>query len=180
MPRKQIDYSNTKIYKLVCKDLNVKFIYVGYTTDWIVRKYKHKYESNSNIKNFKVYTMIRENGGWENWDMILIEEFPCENSLQARQRERHWYETLNSTLNTHNPYRNDTNEWFEENRETKSKKFKQYYEENKEELKDRHKKYYEENKEEINRKCECECGSSYNKQGKARHLKTKKHINFFK
>ena len=32
MPRKEIDYTKTNFYKIVCKDLSVKDCYVGHTT----------------------------------------------------------------------------------------------------------------------------------------------------
>lgn len=35
MTRKPIDYSKGKIYKIVCKDLDIIDIYVGSTTDFI-------------------------------------------------------------------------------------------------------------------------------------------------
>ena len=42
MPRKEINYLNTIIYKFVCNDLNIKDTYVGHTTDFIKRKATHK------------------------------------------------------------------------------------------------------------------------------------------
>ena len=41
MPRKEIDYSNTHFYKIVCKDLNIKDCYVGHTTNFKNKKYEH-------------------------------------------------------------------------------------------------------------------------------------------
>ena len=38
MPRKETDYSKTVIYKIVCNDLTITDIYVGHTTDFVVRK----------------------------------------------------------------------------------------------------------------------------------------------
>jgi hypothetical protein len=35
--------------------------------------------------------------------MVLIEEYPCENGLLARARERHWYEELHASLNMCRP-----------------------------------------------------------------------------
>ena len=32
MPKKEIDYSNTIIYRIVCKDTNITECYVGHTT----------------------------------------------------------------------------------------------------------------------------------------------------
>jgi hypothetical protein len=91
-------YSKTKIYKLVCNDTTVKDLYVGHTTNWIKRKWRHKYECKNYNKKKDIF--IRNNGGWDNWSMILIEEYPCNNKLQAEQRERYWIEDLKPNLNT--------------------------------------------------------------------------------
>ena len=69
MPKTPIDYSKTIIYKIVCKDLSVKDLYVGHTTDFIRRKYKHiSVCCNPEDKNYssKLYECIRKNGRWDN------------------------------------------------------------------------------------------------------------------
>ena len=38
MPKENIDYSKTIIYKIVCKDINIKDCYVGSTTNFTNRK----------------------------------------------------------------------------------------------------------------------------------------------
>ena len=87
MPKCTIDYRNTIIYKLFCKDPNVTDIYVGHTTNFSQRKYLHK--SNVICDNDKVplYNIIRANGGWENWDMIELEKCSCANYIEAKKRE---------------------------------------------------------------------------------------------
>ena len=42
MPRKEINYSKTIIYKIRCEDENITDIYVGSTTNFIKRKNIHK------------------------------------------------------------------------------------------------------------------------------------------
>jgi hypothetical protein len=151
MPRLEIKYANTKIYKLVCRDLTVPEICVGYTTDFTNRKCKHKHVC-SNIKhkdhNLKVYRYIRENGGWLNWQMVEIEKFPCLDEIEACKRERYYIETLKSSLNCNIPGRTKQ-EYREDNIETILAQSKQYREENKEEIAIRDKKYREEHKEHI-------------------------------
>ena len=108
MPLKNIDYSKTIIYKIVCNDLNIKDCYVGHTTDFTRRKNGHKKccsNPNNNSYNLKIYKTIRENGGIDNWTMIMIENYPCNNGDEARARERYYYETLNPTLNIQYPGR---------------------------------------------------------------------------
>jgi hypothetical protein len=88
MPRKPIDYQNTYFYKIVCRDLNVKDLYIGHTTDFQRRKSQHHREccNNYNSKHFiPVCKFIRANGGWENWDMILIECCFCIDGNDVRK-----------------------------------------------------------------------------------------------
>ena len=66
MPKHEIDYTNTIIYKLVCIDINIKELYVGHTTNFTKRKYAHKYGCNNETSkkyNLHVYQFIRNNGG---------------------------------------------------------------------------------------------------------------------
>ncbi len=108
MPKVAIDYSKCVIYKIVCNDLEVKSLYIGHTTDFRKRRNRHKYSCSCEslpAYNFKVYEMIRNHGGWENWSMIEIEKYSCNDSNEAIARERHWYETLKANLNTDYPGR---------------------------------------------------------------------------
>ena len=108
MPPNTINYSNTHFYKLCCKDPDVLDIYVGHTTDFANRKSIHKrYCNNEKDRHYNiyVYTFIRNNGGLDNWDMILIEKTECENLLDALKREREHIETLHATLNKRVPSR---------------------------------------------------------------------------
>ena len=34
------------------------------------------------------YKTIRDNGGWFNWKLIQLENYPCSNDIEARQREQ--------------------------------------------------------------------------------------------
>ena len=106
MPRKEIDYSKTVIYKIVCNDLNIKDCYVGHTTEFTKRKNAHKFNSSreaSKTANMRVYQTIKSHGGWDNWTMIEIEKFPCKDGNEARSKERFWYEQLNASLNMCKP-----------------------------------------------------------------------------
>jgi hypothetical protein len=142
MPRKSINYANTVIYKLVCNDLSITDCYVGHTTDFTGRKSSHKKNCiNEKYKdhNLKVYQIIRENGGWDNYSMVEIEKFVCNDANEACKKEREWYEKLNSGLNSKYPQINK-GEWEEKNKENLAIKHKKYYEDNKEELKENKKK----------------------------------------
>ena len=64
MPKHEIDYSNTIIYKITCKDSMVSDLYVGHTTNFVKRKNRHKYICNCihhEAHSRKLYQMIRDN-----------------------------------------------------------------------------------------------------------------------
>ena len=97
MPFKKIDDSQTIIYKLVCSDINITDCYVGHTTDFTRRKQKHKSDCNdiSGEKyNLNVYSFIRDNGGWDNWSMVIIENYTCNSSLESNKQERYYNITM--------------------------------------------------------------------------------------
>ena len=102
MGRRKTDYNNSLIYKIVCKDLSINGCYIGHTTSFKDRKREHKSRC---LKGYPwmLYKTINENGGWENWVMIEIEKFQCNDSNEARARERHWYEELKANLNSRTP-----------------------------------------------------------------------------
>jgi hypothetical protein len=199
MPRHNIDYSKSMMYKIVSNDLNITDCYVGSTTEFTKRKYNHKSNCaniNSTMYNFKVYKFIRDNGDWQNWSMILIEMFPCTNHLESLQRERYWCEHLNATLNSVVPSRSDkeyrldhTEQIKQYNVDHKDQK-KEYCINNKEHIKEYKKQYYVDNKEQIkqynvdnkdhiknhnNTVLICQCGCSYTRCNKLRHERSNKH-----
>jgi hypothetical protein len=96
MPKDNIDYSNTIIYKIYCKDENIKELHVGHTTNFSQRKYAHKIACEKD-KNLKIYGVIRENGGWENWDMIEIAKYDCKDSTEARIKEQEHFNLLQNS-----------------------------------------------------------------------------------
>ena len=185
MPKTIMDYSKTIIYKIVCNDLNVNGCYVGHTINMTKRKYSHKsicHNEKSKYHNRKIYKIIRENGGWENWTMLLVEKFPCKDKHEACKREREVYEELDAKMNTLIPYL--TQEEYNQNRKQNRKQYreehqeeinqnqKKYYQGHKEYYKQYDKQYREENKAEINKKIECEyCAKLISKRNITRHLK---------
>ena len=187
MPRKEIDYQNTIIYKIVCNDLNVKDVYVGHTTHFTKRKASHKFCSlnpNDSKNNLKVYKIIRENGGWDNWMMIEIEKHPCKDENEARARERHWYEVLNANMNTRCPIldvdekKQYEKDYHEKNKDKLHEYKKEYYKKNIDKLLEDKKEYYRKNKDYFQYKHKCECGGCFTIQYKLAHFKTLKHMKY--
>jgi len=180
MPQKPIDYANSCIYKLCCRDTEITDCYVGSTTNFRSRKSQHKSSCNNENKknyNLKVYKFIREHGGWENWDMVLIEKVNVNDGNELHKEERKWIEQLNSTLNQIIPTRSGK-EWYQDNIDNKKKYSKENYINNKQSINERHKQWYENNKQICGEKIQCPiCNSIVRKDGLSRHQKSMKCIN---
>ena len=185
MPRKSIDYEKTYFYKICCKDLNIQEIYIGHTTDFTKRKSSHKSTCNNpNAKLFscKLYKFIRDNGGWDNWDMVLLDVHKLDTSLDACKKEREYVESLHAQLNTCLPSRSHQewkNNFYIENKEFVDHRNKTYYYNNKETIIKQQKMYKENNKDKLNEKIICPiCNHTFRYGLKYRHVKTQKHLSF--
>jgi flagellar biosynthesis GTPase FlhF len=235
------NYAKTVIYKIVCKDVNIKQSYGGHTTNIIKRRQAHKTVCNNiNTKNynFYLYKFIRENGGWDNWEMLWCYDFPCNLKREAELEERNFIEKEKCELNcikrphtteeekikekkeyqkkyqeqnkdkikeqnkkyneehkeqkkeynkkySKNHYQNNKEakkKYQEEHKEQKKEYNKKYRQQNKKKIAERDKKYKEENKDKIKehtkQKFTCICNSTITIGSKARHEKSKKHIEF--
>jgi hypothetical protein len=144
MPRKTInDYV---FYKFVCNDENIKCCYVGSTANFSDRKRKHFSNCNnpnSEKYNLKIYETIRENGGWENWNMVIIGEAKEISLTQSRILEQKYIDELEEKLNMCRAYRS-TEDILEYNK----KKQKIHYNKYKEKLLEEKKNTYENMNEE--------------------------------
>jgi len=101
MPKIPIDHQKTIIYKIICKDPDVKDLYIGHTTNLVRRRAIHRSNSlNACNKHChkQLYQVIRYNGGWNNWQMVEVEKYPCNNVIEANRREMYWFELLNANL----------------------------------------------------------------------------------
>jgi hypothetical protein len=111
MPKENIDYSNTIIYKIYCNDKTINDVYVGHTTNFTKRKHQHKLCCTNLNNKLKIYKTIREHCGWDNWNMIEIAKYNCKDKTEARIKEQYHYDDLNSSLNSCSPY-TDKNKFF--------------------------------------------------------------------
>jgi len=117
------DYANGKIYKIVGEDGSV---YFGSTTQCLkLRMGQHRYNKGTTAHQ-KIISQM-------DWNMILVENYPCESKKELLDRE--------ATYIRENPC---------VNREIPGRTGKEYYENNRNILK----KYYEEN---------CEVRKAYSK-----------------
>ena len=159
MPRKEINYANTMIYKIVCNDTRITDVYVGNTTNFIKRKQQHKdacNNPNSTSYSSLVYETIRANGGWINWSMIEIIKLSCVDGNEARRIERSYIESLEATLNSiKRPIvsaEEEKTRYTEYNQTHKSeiaKKKAEYNQTHKSEIAKKKAEYYQTNKAEI-------------------------------
>jgi hypothetical protein len=136
-------------YKIVCKDENITDCYVGSTTNFNQRKRCHK--GNSKQYNCKVYQFIRDNGNWENWEMIIIDTIECETKKDAHKKENEYMIGLNATLNTYKaPIYTDkkeyNNEYMKQYRINNKEYYKEYNKEYMKQYRIDNKEYYKEYK----------------------------------
>ena len=152
-------YYNSKIYKIVSNYTDK--IYIGSTSQILSKRiYAHRktyqyYYDNNKGNYITSYELIKLG----EIDIILIENYKCENREELKSRERYYIE-LNKEICV--------------NKNIPSRTIKEYYIDNIEKIKEQKKIYVREDKhkEKIN----CECGGKYIKSNKVHHLKTKKHL----
>jgi len=181
-------YNNSVIYIIKCKNETIKDCYIGSTINFKNRKSCHKsrcYNENSKLFNLKVYKFIRDNGGWNNFEIKEMITHNCNNKEELLKLEGEYIKSYKPSLNnriagrTKKEYKKE----YIENNKDKIKKYnkeynKEYREKNKDKIKEKDKQYRENNKDKIKEKITCECGSIVNKSVFARHKKSKKHITY--
>ena len=159
-------------YKIVCNDLNIKHTYIGSTVNFTRRKSAHKFASTDPKKTHqKIYSCMAANGGWDCWQMVLIEKHFYETKLEAHRHERFYYEQLNAdiSMNTYSPQQD-----VEERLAYKKDYYKDYRETNKDAIASYKKDYRETNKVKFN----CSCGGRYTRPTLSQHIKTNKHQSY--
>lgn len=172
-----VNYQNAKVYKII--DNTNGNIYVGSTCEpTLARRLTghvgtYKQYLNGKCRNFMTSYNIIKNG---DYDIVLLEDCPCENKDQLRTRERHYIESLDC-VNKYIPSRSrqesssahyiNHNDKFKQFRIDNKEKFKQYRLDNSEKI-----------KEYNNKKHICQCGGKYTTINQSRHLKSPKHQNY--
>ena len=160
MPKQMINYNKSVIYKIEHED-KPDLLYVGSTTDFTRRKNLHKSNCNNNLSkehNYKLYTMIRTNGGWDSFKIMIIKELNCNSKIELLIEENKIMKEIKSTLNTKRAHITD---------DEKKAEAIEYYQQHKVEIRQ---------KDNIQNKCAC--GGCFKYSHKHHHLRTKKHINY--
>jgi arylsulfatase A-like enzyme len=131
-----------------------------------IHRYKTKHFGNTHL-----YRFFRE-VGFDNCKCEVLEEVMYNNKLELLQREKHYIDTVEPTLNKNQAGLNV--------KDNMKQYIKDYYdkEENKERRKQYNNKYYhEKNKEKLLEKvfCEC-CNKNISKVNMNQHYNSKKHL----
>lgn len=183
-------YNNGKIYKIISNETDK--IYIGSTTKTLderlrTHKYDYKYYSSGKYHYISSFEIVK----YEDCNIILLENFPCNSKKELQEREQHYIKNNLNCFNKYSAlrtkedkqkYMKDYNKKYNElNFEELKEKDKIYYELNKEIIKSKNNKHYHQNKEKINEdkkiKYTCSvCGAIIRKSDKSRHEKTNKHI----
>lgn len=139
-------YDNGKIYRLVNSVDNEE--YVGSTCGKLSKRlFVHKCHAKEKIGR-RVYKHLNEIG-WENVEIVLVEEYPCENKMELERRERYWIEELKPSLNMCIPTRSKK-EWEAENADRLKEYQAQWRMENAEHLKKEKQRWATENRDKTN------------------------------
>ena len=142
-----MDLSKGKIYKLV--SFQTDKVYVGSTCSLLSKRFyehKMKFKKSHDKLNLTSFEILK----YADCDIILLEDFPCENRNQLHARERYYIESL-SCVNKNIPTR--TRKEYAINNKDKLNALKRV-------------------------KHDCECGSKYTSTHKSDHAKTKRHKKF--
>ena len=115
-----VKYENGKIYKII--DNTTDNIYIGSTCEKLCRrlqKHKSSYNCylNPNVKQgyMRSFDILKNN----DYKIILIEDYPCENKEQLLSREQYYIDTLNC-INHNNQIHNNkeySRKWRNNNRD---------------------------------------------------------------
>jgi hypothetical protein len=184
-------YSNGKIYKITIP--NDERVYIGSTIQTLAERiYFHKREYNRYNLGFKhtlngkqrsiratVYDLFDKD--LNSATIQLLENYPCDTKYELLKRERYFIENTENCINKHIPTR--TQQEYRDTHKEKMREYcKEYYLKNKEKLDKKQNDYSEKNKalilEKHKRLMDCVCGANIRIHGKARHLKSKKHIEY--
>ena len=170
------DYSQGKIYKIISSECDL--VYYGSTVKTLnerLRKHKLDYKRQLIEPNYYVtsFELLKQN----NYEIVLVENYPCNSKKELRLRERFYIEN-NECVNKFIPGRTPK-EYYEDNHERILNQIKQYQHNNRKRIIEYKKEYYKTNREIIleqnKKKVICEiCGFEGSKCNLNRHQKSKK------
>lgn len=124
------DYAKAKVYKLV--NAVDDAVYVGSTCCKLSERFAEHKKMAHRKPGIRVYAHVTTTGGWVHggWEIVLIEETPCENREQLHAHERRWVEQI-GTLNKNVPGRT-ASEYHEAHRDERNEYSREYHKQYKE------------------------------------------------
>lgn len=135
-------YKEGKIYKIICNITGD--IYIGSTVDTLHRRLiKHK----SSAKTRSTYISSREIIDRGDYQIELVEHYPCDSKFELRQREGYWQKTV-ECVNKQIECRTNK-QWRKDNIEKVRKNNKLYCKKNEDKIVEYQKVYRAQNKEHI-------------------------------
>ena len=100
-----VNYNNALIYCITLND-SEDYLYIGSTTDFKSRLYVHKHRSMNKSSEYYddlLYEKIRDYGGWSQWTMHILEEYPTKSKVELQKHERFLIENMGANLNSSLP-----------------------------------------------------------------------------
>jgi len=184
-------YKNAKIYKIV--DNTNGNVYIGSTCKKLCQRLvQHR----ANYKRYQIqngrftssFEILKNN----DYDIVLLENYPCNNKEELRQKEREYIEKFkcvnkNIPNRTQKEYKMDNKNkilekhknYYQENKDKLLADNKKYHKDNKEKIRERKKDYREKNIEKIKKRLQenicCECGYVCKRDSMRKHIKTLRH-----
>ena len=119
MPKNNIDYTNTIIYKIQHKEKS-ELVYIGHTTNFDSRQSQHKKSANKHDKT-PLYNMICEFGGWTAFTMSPIKQVSCKNRIDALIEEQKAIDENKASLNYNIAHKSTAKSNLKNNREEYNK-----------------------------------------------------------
>jgi hypothetical protein len=172
-------YSRGKIYKIVCNATGKQ--YIGSTTEPTLSKRLAKHRLNfktwkNGHGNFTTSYLILEE---ENYEIILIELYPCSSRDELMMRERFWQDNI-ECINKVKSYTSKEEKkiykkkWADDNKEQIAEKRKKWVDDNKEQILNKDRIRWENRKEKYNLQrrekiCCLNCKKEINKGNLSRH-----------
>ena len=151
-----MDYKNGKIYKIVCNTTGLQYIGSTCNPYLSTRLAGHRSDYKRYLQNKTRYISSFEVLKNNNYEIILLESYPCETKDQLHARERFYIinnECVNMIKNVglanELGYIEYKKQYRTENKEKIAESKKQYYTKNKEKIAESKARYYTENKEKI-------------------------------
>jgi len=98
-------YDKFVIYKIYLKE-NPEECYIGSTINFSRRKSQHKKNINNRVSkkyHYPLYQYIRALGGFDKFDIDIVENFPCQTKQEGLNREKVLIDIHKAKLNSIKP-----------------------------------------------------------------------------